>query len=52
MTEPKKNNNVKNTYEVFQNDCKVMDELFVKEFNSYCFYVEWRGMGIGKGYIG
>ena len=28
------NNNVKAAYEVFQNDCKMMDELFVKEFNS------------------
>ena len=28
------NNNVKVAYEDFQNDCKVMDDLFVKEFNS------------------
>lgn len=28
------NNNVKNTYEVFLDDCKEMDELFAKEFNS------------------
>ena len=27
------NNNVKAAYEVFQNDCKMMDELFTKEFN-------------------
>ncbi len=28
------NNDIKAAYEVFQNDCKVMDELFVKEFNG------------------
>lgn len=28
------NNNIKAAYEVFQNDCKMMDEIFVKEFNE------------------
>ncbi len=28
------NNKIKAAYEVFQNDCKMMDEIFVKEFNS------------------
>lgn len=28
------NNGIKASYEAFLNDCKVIDELFVKEFNS------------------
>lgn len=28
------NKDIKAAYEVFQNDCKMMDELFVKEFNG------------------